>query len=188
MPKSIINFLWASNAIVVDNICWGQHKTALGDIIVAATDHGVCAIEFCGVNKRESILKKLAKKWPKAKFSESMSATVRYADMVVISPNEFIKNKAITIHVFGSPFQRAVWQALLDIPFGEHRSYRKIAENAGNPSASRAVGSAVGANPIAMLIPCHRVIHSNGELGNYHWGKKLKQAILAWEKSLLTVS
>lgn len=185
MPKSIINFLWASNAIIVDTIYWGQHSTDFGDIIVAATDHGVCAVEFCGNNKKETILKRLAKTWPKAKLSENPNMTTRYAETVLISPSECIKHKAITIHIFGSPFQQAVWQALLDIPFGEKSSYQAIAENAGNPSASRAVGSAVGANPIAILIPCHRVIHSDGQLGNYHWGKQLKQDLLAWEKSQL---
>lgn len=185
MPKSIINFLWASNAIVVDNIYWGQHETPHGDIFVAATDHGVCSIEFFGTNKKESILKKLAKTWPKSKLIESPQTTARYAQTVLISPEEFLKNKAITIHIFGSPFQQTVWQALLDIPFGEQLSYSSVAENAGNPSASRAVGSAIAANPIAILIPCHRVILSDGQLGDYRWGKELKQDLIDWEKGLL---
>lgn len=185
MPKSIINFLWASNAIIVDNIYWGRHKTEFGDIIVAATDHGVCAVEFCDSNKKGAILKRIAKTWPKAKLSENESITARYAEIVLIPPSECKKHKAITIHIFGSPFQRAVWQALLDIPFGENSSYQMIAENAGNPNASRAVGSAVGANPVAVLIPCHRVIHSDGQLGNYHWGKKLKSTLIEWEKTQL---
>jgi len=185
MPKSIINFLWASNAIIVDTIYWGQHNTDFGDIIVAATDHGVCAVEFCGSNKKETVLKRLAKTWPKAKLSENPNMTARYAEIVLIPPSECIKHKAVTIHIFGSPFQQAVWQALLDIPFGGKSSYQAIAESAGNPSASRAVGSAVGANPVAILIPCHRVIHSDGQLGNYHWGKQLKQDLLGWEKSHL---
>lgn len=183
MPKEIINFLWASNAIVVENIYWGQHSTIFGDIIVAATDHGVCAVEFCDANKKEVILKRIAKTWTKAKLSENLNATKRYADTVFVLPNESIDQKAITIHIFGSPFQQAVWQALLEIPFGDQKSYRSIAEDAGNPSASRAVGSAVGANPIAVLIPCHRVVHSDGQLGNYHWGKQLKRDLIEWEKS-----
>ena len=181
----MINFLWASNAIVVDNICWGQHSTAFGDIIVAATDHGVCAIEFCGANKKEAILKRIAKTWPKAKLSENTNITARYAEAVLTSPDEDSKHKAITIHIFGTPFQQAVWQELLEIPFGEKSSYQAIAENAGNPNASRAVGSAVGANPIAVLIPCHRVIHRDGQLGNYHWGKQLKHDLIEWEKAQL---
>lgn len=181
MSKPSINFLWASNAIVVDNIYWGQYSTDFGDMIVAATDHGVCAVEFCGTNKKESILKRIAKTWPKAKLSESVSATERYAEIVLMTPNEQSKSQAVTIHIFGTPFQQTVWQALLDIPFGEKRSYQEIADSAGNPSASRAVGSAVGANPVAVLIPCHRVIQSDGELGNYHWGKPLKQSLIDWE-------
>lgn len=130
------------------------------------------------------MLKRLAKTWPKAKFLENTGMTERYAKLVLIPPEQCIEHKAITIHIFGSPFQQVVWQEVLEIPFASQNSYQEIAASVGNPNASRAVGSAIGANPIAILIPCHRVIHSDGKLGNYHWGKQLKRDLLDWEKNL----
>lgn len=181
IKKTNIKFLWASKAITAENIHWGQHATHFGDIIVAATDHGVCAVEFCDKNKRENTLKKLAKMWPKARLVESPKVTGQYAERILTPPKKAIKDSMITVHIFGTPFQRIVWQALLEIPFASQRSYREIAENIGNPNASRAVGSAVGANSVAILIPCHRVVHSDGKLGNYRWGKQLKRDLLEWE-------
>ena len=98
----------------------------------------------------------------------------------------FKNDQPINLLVGGTNFQIKVWQALLNIPFGEVRNYGQIAQSINSPKASRAVGSAVGNNPIALLIPCHRVIKSTGVIGDYHWGSKRKKAILTWEQCRLS--
>ncbi len=184
MQNRVVNFLWANTTSVVETVYYSQHDSILGKIMVAATEHGLSAIDF-NVDKKQRqdhAIKGLMKKWPLAKLVESPGFTMRYAEQVLVMGDE---PQPITVHVFGSPFQQVVWQELADIPFGRTVTYQTIADNIGNPNAVRAVGSAVGSNPVAFLLPCHRVIRSDGEYGDYHWGKKLKHQILEWEQEQL---
>lgn len=193
MQNLNVNFLWVNTTDEVETLYWGQHNTALGEIIIAATEHGLSAVEFKPKKKRESIMKRLAKQWPQAQLIENPGFTEVYAERLLDAPTKVVDKKGadkkaaapITLHIFGSPFQQVVWQELSQIPFGALSNYQTIAENIGNPNAVRAVGSAVGANPVALFIPCHRVILSDGQHGEYHWGKKLKSTLIEWEQKTL---
>ena len=148
------------------SISYGYASTPFGEILIASTPRGVCSLEFA--DNREEALESLRAKFPNARF--------------LPAPYESHPEQ-ITLHLKATPFQLKVWSALLTIPVGATATYGSIAQAIGQPGASRAVGAAVGANPVALLIPCHRVILSTGRTGNYHWGPFRKQAILAWESA-----
>lgn len=160
-------------------IFYGYHDTPFGDCFLAATDKGICGITFLqGENKREEF-DLFAKKWDFAQLVEDASFTQPNIDQI------FNKNKSKTqrlnVLVQGTPFQIKVWEALLNIPQGNLTTYQHIAESIDKPKAVRAVGTAIGKNPIGYLIPCHRVIRKEGKLGHYRWGSGRKKAIIGWE-------
>ncbi len=160
-------------------IRWGRHQTPFGMVLAAATDAGLCRLGFDGDGKTPD---RLRLDWPSARLIEEPGAT---RDAVALafdpSPNP---RAPLTLAMAGTAFQRAVWQALLAIPAGTVQSYQDIAAALGRPQSARAVGGAVGANPIAVLIPCHRVIAASGALHHYGWGPPLKRALIAWERSV----
>ncbi|MFM4803186.1 methylated-DNA--[protein]-cysteine S-methyltransferase [Aeromonas bivalvium] len=162
--------------LVIDH---GVHDTPFGQAFVALTPRGVCNFSFLDDQAPEAPLAALAQRWPRAELREAPSRTQE------VIHNMFDGNKApdrpISLHVSGTNFQISVWRALLEIPPARVVSYAQVASAIGNPKAARAVGLAVGANPVALMIPCHRVIQQNGKLGGYHWGETRKQAIHAWE-------
>ncbi|WP_421341242.1 bifunctional transcriptional activator/DNA repair enzyme AdaA [Aeromonas veronii] len=162
--------------LVIDH---GVHDTPFGQAFVALTPRGVCNFSFLDEKAPDAPLANLARNWPEAELREAPSRT----QGVIHTMFEGSKapDRPISLHVSGTNFQISVWRALLQIPPAKVVSYAQVASAIGNPKAARAVGLAVGANPVALMIPCHRVIQQNGKLGGYHWGETRKQAIHAWE-------
>lgn len=151
--------------------------TPFGDILMASTSKGICSCEFA--DDPAASLSALQRKFPKATLS-LQSDSLQQNALRIFSPDRS-RSQAIKLHLKGTDFQLKVWRALLKIPMGGMASYGDIASLTGNPRACRAVGTAVGDNPVALLIPCHRVIRASGEIGNYRWGVARKNAILARE-------
>ncbi|MFM5847459.1 bifunctional transcriptional activator/DNA repair enzyme AdaA [Aeromonas veronii] len=162
--------------LVIDH---GVHDTPFGQAFVALTPRGVCNFSFLDDKAPEAPLATLAHSWPEAELREAPSRTQNVINTMFDGSKA--PDRPISLHVSGTNFQISVWRALLQIPPAKVVSYTQVASAVGNPKAARAVGLAVGANPVALMIPCHRVIQQNGKLGSYHWGKTRKQAIHAWE-------
>lgn len=155
--------------------------SVFGRLIIASTYKGICHLFF--VEDDDIALVTLKKRFPKARYEFSQ-------DELQQTALSFLKNKEkplqhIKLHLAGTPFQLKVWQSLLTVPQGALTSYGDIAEQAGNKKAARAVGSAIGANPIAFLIPCHRVIQRSGNFGQYMWGANKKASLIGWEAAMI---
>ncbi|MBN9301543.1 MULTISPECIES: methylated-DNA--[protein]-cysteine S-methyltransferase [Dysgonomonas] len=148
-----------------------------GEIIVASTPKGICHMSFA--EDHEEAIKNLISIFPKANYQNSADEIQKNAIRIFNLDWESLDK--IKLHIKGSDFQLKVWQALLNIPMGQLSSYQNIANLISNPKASRAVGNAVGKNPVAYLIPCHRIIQSTGALGDYHWGHIRKTSMIGWE-------
>jgi len=161
-------------------IYYGFHPTPFGECLLAVTERGICNLSFVMTDGRLKALKELQRNWPKANLVEEPSRTQPLVRQI-FDHNTQGSSQSLRLYLSGSNFQLKVWEALLRIPTGHMVSYRDIASHLGNPLASRAVGSAVAHNPVAVLIPCHRVIHTLGEFGNYHYGSARKKALLGWE-------
>ncbi len=159
-------------------------ESPFGKIIVASTSKGICHMAFIE-DEREALIQ-LTSQFPNASYVEKEHAT--HTEVLSIFQLDWSNSKRIKLHLQGTPFQLKVWQTLLTIPMGHVDTYGSVAKKIGKPSASRAVGSAIGSNPVAFLIPCHRVIQSSGQLGGYMWGQTRKTAILGWEASQINAS
>jgi len=161
-------------------ISYGLHPCIFGECLLAVTDRGICWLAFVQNGDREGAIQSLKTIWGKAVIVEDPSRTQLMIDLIF---NWYGDNQSRSIRLFlkGTNFQIKVWEALLRIPLGAVVSYEDIARTIGMPNASRAVGNAVGKNPISFLIPCHRVIKKIGEFGHYGGGKARKKAILGWE-------
>lgn len=164
-------------------IVYGFHQTPFGECFIAITERGICAMAFVDEATRNEQLILLARKWHFADISEGRDVTERYIRQI-FEPNADKLGK-LPLVVQGTNFQLKVWEALLSIPPGAVTTYQYIAESIGNPKAVRAVGTAVGDNPVAYLIPCHRVIRKEGILGEYRWGRTRKKALIGWEAASL---
>ena len=160
------------------NINYGVHETLFGYAFIAATDRGICQLSFLDNKQYSNQLIELEKKWSSASITESKKITKPYIKSIFDKDN---KDKKLVLHVQGTNFQINVWKALLTIPSGTLTSYGQLANQIKNSKASRAVGTAVGSNPIAFLIPCHRVIRSTGIMGEYRWGNIRKRSMISWE-------
>jgi AraC family transcriptional regulator, regulatory protein of adaptative response / methylated-DNA-[protein]-cysteine methyltransferase len=168
-------------------IFYGVHPTPFGDCLLAATERGVCKLEFVDETTKQLEINDLQTKWMNARLMENQELTATYVAQIFRTPQyKDLEKPKIHLLVSGTNFQVKVWEALLNIPFGGLTTYQKIAEAIGSPKAVRAVGTAVGNNPIAYLIPCHRVIRKEGILGQYHWGEVRKKAIVGYEMSKAT--
>lgn len=154
-------------------------ESPFGNIIVASTHKGICCMSFAADEK--SALQELQQKFPNAVFQQKLDMLQQNA--LFIFQNDWSRLHEIKLHLKGSDFQLKVWETLLKIPMGKLSSYGNIAAQIGNPNASRAVGTAIGHNPVAFLIPCHRVIQSTGNIGGYMWGAVRKTAIIGWESA-----
>ncbi|GHT65186.1 methylated-DNA--protein-cysteine methyltransferase [Bacteroidia bacterium] len=152
-------------------------ESPFGDVIVASTSKGICHMAFA--DDKTNALEILQIKFPNARYAQMVDAIQQNA--IFIFTQDWSKLGEIKLHLKGTDFQLKVWETLLEIPMGRLTTYGDIASKLNNPNASRAVGTAVGENPVAFLIPCHRVIRSSGELGGYHWGVARKTAIIGWE-------
>jgi len=153
-------------------------ESPFGTILVASTTKGICYMAFADGNDDEAIAE-LKSKFPNAHYTQFLDAIQQNA--LFIFSQDWSKLSDIKLHLKGTPFQLKVWETLLKVPVGGLTTYGSLAGDLQNPNASRAVGSAVGDNPVAFLIPCHRVIRSTGETGQYHWGSQRKGAMLGWE-------
>ena len=152
-------------------------ESPFGNIIVASTTKGICHLAFADDEKYA--LKQLQLQFPNATFRQVVDTIQQNA--LFIFTQDWKNLSKIKLHLKGTPFQIKVWEALLKIPMGDVSTYSGIANTINNPNASRAVGTAIGDNPVAFLIPCHRVIRSTGEFGQYHWGRTRKTSMLGWE-------
>lgn len=153
----------------------GLFDSPFGPMLAMGTDRGLCAIGFICETGEEATRQDLRSRWPNATFLQDPE---RISPWVTTAVSQNGKAK---LHLMGGPFQIKVWEALLRLPKGHVTTYSKIAQEIGSDRAVRAVGTAVGRNPISWLIPCHRVIRKDGALGGYHWGLPVKRALLAWE-------
>lgn len=161
-------------------IQYGYHPTPFGEALIACTPRGICHLSFVETS-REVVFARLRADWKAASLVEDMDTTRQYiAPIFAVTETP---SAPLPLHVAGTNFQLKVWEALLRLTSGQVTTYENIAREIGQPTASRAVGSAVGKNPIAYLIPCHRVINKTGALGNYRWGSARKKALLGWEAS-----
>ncbi|PKM31294.1 MAG: 6-O-methylguanine DNA methyltransferase [Gammaproteobacteria bacterium HGW-Gammaproteobacteria-11] len=163
------------------HIEYGVHATPLGPMFVAVTQRGVCRAEFMDFNSMDELLENVHNAWPLSSIRESLPAT-RHAIDAFFSSGAASRHGPLSLHVAGTNFQIAVWRALLKIPAGAVTSYAEVARSLGAPRSARAVGNAIGANPVALLIPCHRVIQQSGALGGYRWGPTKKLMVQTWEK------
>lgn len=159
-------------------IRYGVHDSPFGPALVAVTPRGICGLHFVG--EVADGIARLRKDWPQADLRHDAAGTAAVAERL-FRPLTSGVGQPLAVLVKGSNFQVKVWRALLEVPFGTVTSYRQIAARVGASGAARAVGGAIGANPVAWLIPCHRVIRDSGLLGGYHWGLDRKAAMLGWE-------
>ncbi len=159
-------------------IAYGIQSSPFGDCLLAQTERGICRLEFIDRENPQQALERLKKDWPQAQLLEDPAATLETSEQIF---EQGQKSSPLTLLLRGTNFQLQVWQALLNIPVGNITSYGQLAKQLGQPGASRAVGTAVGQNPIGYLIPCHRVLRGDGNLGGYRWGIERKQAILGKE-------
>lgn len=158
---------------------FATQATPFGNTFIAATARGICSLEFMDNTDTHDQLAALKIKWPQAIFRENNPRMKRITASLFGVERKL--DRPLSLYVSGTNFQINVWKALLQIPQGTVTSYSQIATAIGHPRAARAVGSAIGANPVAFLIPCHRVIQQSGNLGGYHWGITRKHVIHAWE-------
>lgn len=163
-------------------IRYGIHPTPFGKCLIATTERGICHLSFVQTSEGDAI-DHLVTDWKQARMIEDHRATIHLIEPI-FDLRYSHRGKPLNVHLRGTNFQLKVWEALLQIPVGEVTTYAGIASKIGNPNATRAVGTAVGHNPIAVLIPCHRVIRKVGDFGNYRYGPLRKKALLAREFAL----
>jgi AraC family transcriptional regulator of adaptative response/methylated-DNA-[protein]-cysteine methyltransferase len=159
-------------------IRYGFHPSPFGECFLAVTDKGICSIEFAGRSDEDKAVADIEKQWRHAQIVRDQKATKAYADKIF---GGRARGPRLAVHVKGTDFQIKVWEALLRVPHGAVVSYETLAVSIGKPRAVRAVANAVARNPVAFLVPCHRVIRKSGDIGGYHWGSEKKRAILLWE-------
>jgi AraC family transcriptional regulator of adaptative response/methylated-DNA-[protein]-cysteine methyltransferase len=159
---------------------FGFHPSPFGEAILVATDRGLAGLGFVDDGDRGAALADMQRRWPKAAYVEDEEATRPLAGRI-FDPSRWQAEQPLRVVLIGTDFEVRVWQTLLRIPLGRATTYSDIANRIGKPSASRAVGAAVGKNPISFVVPCHRVLGRSGALTGYHWGLTRKQAILGWE-------
>jgi AraC family transcriptional regulator of adaptative response/methylated-DNA-[protein]-cysteine methyltransferase len=160
-------------------IRYGYHETPFGKCFIAVTSRGVCGMSFVEEGTEQAALDEFRQRWAFATISPDQEFTAGYVRQIF--PEGESPAGKLHLLVQGTNFQVKVWQALLQIPPGAVSTYSQIARSIGHPNASRAVGTAIGNNPVAWLIPCHRVIRQEGIPGSYHWGDTRKKAIIGWE-------
>ena len=161
-------------------IYWGWFESPFGPALVMGTEKGVCGMGFAADAGEAAAMEDLCGRWPKARYVEDV---MRLRPWVLSAFGGEQGLSETPLFLIGAPFQIKVWEALLNIPSGHVTTYSEIAEAIGKPRAVRAVGTAVGRNPVSWLIPCHRALRKSGGLGGYHWGLPVKRAMLAWESA-----
>ncbi|WP_189375432.1 MULTISPECIES: bifunctional helix-turn-helix domain-containing protein/methylated-DNA--[protein]-cysteine S-methyltransferase [unclassified Mesorhizobium] len=161
-------------------IRYGYHISPFGIALIMVTDRGLAGLAFNDPGGERAAFADMSGRWPNAAYVEDMSSTAPYAARI-FDPRLWRADQPLRVVMIGTDFQLRVWETLLRIPMGKACTYSSIAASIGAPSASRAVGAAVGANPMSFVVPCHRALGKSGALTGYHWGLTRKRAILGWE-------
>ena len=165
-------------------IRYGFHASPFGQALVMATDRGLAGLAFADPGEEKACFEDMAGRWPQAQFVADTVATAPYAARI-FDPQRWSGEQPLRVVLIGSDFQVRVWESLLRIPLGQAVTYSDIARQIGQPTASRAVGAAVGRNPISFVVPCHRALGKSGALTGYHWGLTRKRAMLGWEAGMV---
>ncbi|OWO92323.1 6-O-methylguanine DNA methyltransferase [Rhizobium esperanzae] len=163
-------------------IRYGFHICPFGVALIMVTDRGLAGLAFSDSGGERACLEDMTCRWPNAEYIEDLQATMPYAARI-FQPGKWSSEQPLRVVLIGTDFQVRVWQSLMKIPFGKAVTYSDIANDIGRPTAQRAVGAAVGANPISFVVPCHRALGKNGALTGYHWGLTRKRAMLGWESA-----
>lgn len=161
-------------------VYYGFHPSPFGSALVMATDRGLCGLAFADGGGERAALDDMRGRWPNARYAEDSARTVSYAQRIFDSA-QWKAGTPLRVVLIGTDFEVRVWETLLRIPLGRATTYSDIARKIERPKASRAVGAAVGKNPISFVVPCHRVVGKSGALTGYHWGLTRKRAMLGWE-------
>jgi AraC family transcriptional regulator, regulatory protein of adaptative response / methylated-DNA-[protein]-cysteine methyltransferase len=162
---------------------FGFHDCPFGRALVMITDQGLAGLAFADDGQEKDTLLDMQSRWPGAAYIEDWLRTKPYADRI-FKPENWRKDQPLRVVFIGSDFEIRVWETLLRIPLGKRSTYSDVAAHIGKPNAARAVGSAVGRNPVSFVVPCHRVLGKSGSLSGYHWGLTRKRAILGWEAGI----
>jgi AraC family transcriptional regulator of adaptative response/methylated-DNA-[protein]-cysteine methyltransferase len=168
-------------------IRYGFHDCPFGRVLLMMTDQGICGLAFADPGQEQEAFLDMRRRWPEALYVEDPAVTATTVAQI-FNPSSWTAEQPVRIVFIGTEFETRVWQTLLKVPLGRATTYSDIASHIGNPKASRAVGAAVGRNPISFVVPCHRVLGKSGGLCGYHWGLTRKQAILGWEAGLVSGS
>jgi AraC family transcriptional regulator of adaptative response/methylated-DNA-[protein]-cysteine methyltransferase len=164
-------------------ISYGFHPSPFGTALVMTTPRGLAGLALADAGKERKALADMRSRWPKARYVEDFTATAPTARRI-FEPALWRKDTPLRVVLIGTDFEVRVWEKLLTIPLGTLDTYSGIAAKLGEPKAARAVGAAVGKNPICFVVPCHRVVGKNGDLTGYHWGLTRKRAMLGWEAGM----
>jgi len=164
-------------------ITYGFHPCPFGMALVMITPRGLAGLALADAGKERATLRDMKSRWPKAKYIEDFASTAPTARRI-FDAALWRKDQPLRVVLIGTDFEVRVWEKLLDIPMGKLTTYSDLATRTGSPNAARAVGAAVGKNPICFVVPCHRVIGKSGELTGYHWGLTRKRAMLGWEAGM----
>jgi AraC family transcriptional regulator, regulatory protein of adaptative response / methylated-DNA-[protein]-cysteine methyltransferase len=168
-------------------IAYGFHDSPFGTALVMATPRGLCGLAFADPGEERSALADMRSRWPRARIVEDHAETAPLAARV-FSPAAWRPDRPLRVILIGTDFEVRVWETLLAIPIGRAATYSGIAAKLGRPNAARAVGAAVGKNPVSFVVPCHRVLGRSGDLCGYHWGLTRKRAMLGWEAGRVLAS
>jgi AraC family transcriptional regulator of adaptative response/methylated-DNA-[protein]-cysteine methyltransferase len=166
------------------SITYGFHSCPFGMALVMTTPRGLAGLALADPGKERAALRDMRARWPKAKYFEDLAATAPIACRI-FDAALWRDDQPLRVVLIGTDFEVRVWEKLLSVPMGKLTTYSDLAARAGAPKAARAVGAAVGKNPICFVVPCHRVIGKNGELTGYHWGLTRKRAMLGWEAGIM---
>jgi AraC family transcriptional regulator of adaptative response/methylated-DNA-[protein]-cysteine methyltransferase len=164
-------------------ILYGFHDCPFGRVLLMTTERGICGLAFADDGQEQRALSDMSNRWPEASYVERPDVTSPHVARI-FTPSSWRPEQPLRIVFIGTEFETRVWQTLLKVPMGKATTYSDIAGHLGSPKAARAVGTAVGRNPISFVVPCHRVLGKSGGLCGYHWGLTRKQAILGWEAGL----
>jgi AraC family transcriptional regulator of adaptative response/methylated-DNA-[protein]-cysteine methyltransferase len=164
-------------------IRYGYHPSPFGTALVLATGRGLAGLAFADEGEEKASLADMMRRWPKAAYVEDEAATAPLARRI-FDPRQWRPETPLRVVLIGSDFEVRVWETLLTVPFGGATTYSEVARRIDRPSAARAVGAAVGRNPVSFVVPCHRVLGRSGSLTGYHWGLTRKRAILGWEAGI----
>jgi AraC family transcriptional regulator, regulatory protein of adaptative response / methylated-DNA-[protein]-cysteine methyltransferase len=162
------------------SVAYGFHPSTFGSALVMTTERGLAGLAFADPGEEEAALDDMRGRWPKARYGEDKERTGAIARRI-FDPTLWRPERPLRVVLIGTDFEVRVWETLLGIPLGRATTYSDIAAKLGRPKAARAVGAAVGKNPVSFVVPCHRVMGKSGDLTGYHWGITRKRAMLGWE-------